>query len=184
MIIKHLNQQEVNQIVNKKTNKMKKIIYLLIIFFSITTFSQNYNSIKISNLKINGFSFNQTQNSLISILGSPDNITNYYYELEDEVWVELIYNDNSFYFENDNLIEFCLKDNSYYFQNPNIIIGGNILNLEFVFPLSFNNKRIIDNKGFIRVNITLDNNEETDMFIIINYDKITKIITSIRSSTS
>lgn len=162
---------------------MKKQI-LILILVSYSSFSQNFDKIKFSNLNINGNSFSQTCTSFQNLFGLPSQITTYFNEISNENWLEYQYSNNSFYFDNDTLIEFQLKDNQFYFQNNNIKVGNNILGLSLFFPHSYNNRVIINDLGFIRIEITLDNNDSTDMFIIINYDKITNTITSIHSATS
>lgn len=162
---------------------MKKLVILFVLFVANNTFSQN-NSINITNLSINGVNFNQTVNSFINIFGSPSETNNYYNELSNENWLELNYNSNLFYFDEDVLIEFSLKNNTFYFVNPNIYVGMNILDLEIFFPQSLNNKKIINDLGFIRLDVKLENGDDTDMFIIINYNKNTLIVTSIHSATS
>jgi len=162
---------------------MKKQI-LVLILISFSAFSQNFDKIKISNLNINGTSFYQTTTSFQNLFGSPDQITSYFNEISNENWLEYKYSNNSFYFDNDTLIEFQLKNNQFYFQNNNIKVGNDIIDLSLLFPNSYNNRAIINNLGFIRIEITFDNNNSTDMFIIINYNKTTNIITSIHSISS
>lgn len=162
---------------------MKKQI-LILILISFSSFSQNFDKIKISNLNINGNSFYQTTTSFQNLFGSPSQITSYYNEISNENWLEYKYSNNSFYFDNNTLIEFQLKDNQFYFHNNNIKVGNNIIDLSLFFPNSYNNRDVINNLGFIRIEIILDNNNSTDMFIIINYDKTTNTITSIHSTSS
>lgn len=162
---------------------MKKITILLF-FATISTFSQNFDKIKISELNINGKSFYQNTMSFQSEFGTPTLITTFLNEISNENWLEYRYINNSFYFDNDNLIEFLWTDNTFYFQSENIKVGENINEIEALFPFSYSKKKILNNLGFIKIEIILDNNESTDMLIIINYNKDSKNITSIHSASN
>jgi hypothetical protein len=157
---------------------------LILILISYSSFSQNFDKIKISNLNINGNSFSQTSTSFQNLFGSPSQITTYFNEISNKNWLEYKYSNNSFYFDNNTLIEFQLKDNQFYFQNNNIKVGNNVLDLSLLFPNSYNNRSIINELGFIRIEITFDDDNSTDIFIIINYDRTTNNITSIHSASS
>ena len=58
---------------------MKKTIslFLLIVTF-ISSNAQSYDFVSLDEITINGFSFNHTENSLISLIGSPQSIEDYY----------------------------------------------------------------------------------------------------------
>ncbi|WP_320814101.1 hypothetical protein [Flavobacterium sp.] len=163
--------------------KVKRYLILLNIGFCVNTFSQENSSITVSSLNINGFLFNQTETSIKENFGSPTMIKNYYNELNNENWKEYKYSENSFYFDKNILIEFSLKDNLFYFQNKSIRVGEHIKKVKELFLNSFNNKEFKGGIGFIRIELKLNNGNETDMFIIINFNE-KNIITSIHSASN
>lgn len=163
--------------------KAKRFLILLNIGFCVNTFSQENSSIRLSSLNINGFSFNQTETSIKENFGNPTIIKNHYNEMNSEVWKEFKYSENSFYFDKNTLIEFSLNDKLFYFQNKSIRVGEHIKKVKELFLNSFNNKEFKGGIGFIRIEIKLNNGNETDMFIIINFNE-KNIITSIHSASN
>lgn len=159
---------------------MKKIILLIIL---ITTFiscnAQSNDAVLINQVTISSFSFQQTTTSILSVLGNPDSISTYNNEVDNETWLDYKYSGNSFYFFNNLEVSFDLKTNLFYFYNPSIKVGNNIEEINNFFPNSYEKKEILNNLGFIIIDINMPDGTTSDTFIVINYDSDTKIITSI-----
>ena len=162
---------------------MKKIISLLISLSCLVSYSQSDNAIYYNDIKINGNPFPQTQASFENLFGTPNSIGNYYNELSNENWTELKYNSNSFYFDNDKLIEFQIKDNSCSFYDQSIKVGNPISSTQIFFPLSYQGRSVSVGKGFVTVNLMMDNGALSDNFVTITYNPIDNLITEINLGT-
>ena len=141
--------------------------------------AQNNDALLFNQITINAFSLQQTENSLITILGNPETIENYSNEVDGENWQDYKYSGNSFYFFNNKLVDFELKNDMFYFYNPMIKVGNHISEINSVFPNSYLNKGIVSDIGFITIDINMPDGTISDTFIEINYNKISNIITSI-----
>ncbi len=141
--------------------------------------AQTNDALLFNQITINTFSFKQTESSLVTILGNPETIEKYYNEMDDENWLDYRYSGNSFYFFNNKLIDFELKSNAFYFYNPIIKVGNYISGINSVFPNSYLNRGIVSNLGFITIDINMPDGTISDVFIEINYNKVSNIITSI-----
>lgn len=161
---------------------MKYIYSFIIGLTALFLHAQSNNFIEHSAIIINGISFPQSETSLTSLLGAPTTIGTYYSEIDNETWVDYKYSDNSYYFFDNKLIEFELRNNSHYFQYPTIKVGSTISVINTYFPLSYTNRKISNNLGFISIHI-IDGGQETDSFIVINYNKVTNLITSIHTGS-
>ena len=64
-------------------------------------------------------------------------------------------------------------------MSPNIKVGNDISSISSLFPTSYNNREEIDNLGFIIIDIKLNNGNYSDVFIVINYNPQTNIISNI-----
>jgi hypothetical protein len=157
----------------------KLIMYFMLIITFISSTAQNNDKLMIDEISISTFSFEQTELTLISILGNPDLITDYNNEIDNESWIEFKYSLNSFYFFNHQLISFNLRSNVFYFYNPNIVVGNNISLIENIFPNSYSQKEVLNGLGFIIIDITMEDESVSDSFIVINYDQSSSLITSI-----
>lgn len=149
----------------------------------ISSNAQSYDSISLDEITINTFSFDQTENSLISLLGNPQSIEDYYSEIDNENWKDYKYSNNSFYFFNNKLIEFNLRTAEFYLINPAIKVGNNSNEVNAFFPNSYNKRSVSGDKGFITINIKMSDNTISDTFILINYNKVSNIITSINTGS-
>lgn len=174
MIKTHYNLLDLNQIVNN----MKKTITILVLFTINSLFSQN-NFILNNELKISNFSLELPKNVLLINFGIIDAPTNYYNELTNETYLEYSAMNNSFFFQGNSLIDFYLRNNHFYFMSPNIRVGNDISSISSLFPTSYNNREEIDNLGFIIIDIKLNNGNYSDVFIVINYNPQTNIISNI-----
>lgn len=168
-----------------KTNL--NIIAFLLYFIS---FSQESNSIKYSNININGISINQSKNFVISNLNLIDSGTIYLDEIanEENTIFTLVNNINDikseFYFNSDSLTNFDLLDSSFYLNNSNLKVGNTINSIQSIFPISYNNKSVINGVGFITVDILMEDNTLSDEKLIINYNSSTNIISSIHKRSN
>lgn len=149
----------------------------------VSSNAQSYDSISLDEIRINTFSFNQTENSLISLLGSPQSIEDYYSEIDDENWQDYKYSDNSFYFFNNKLIDVNIKTEAFYFTYPTIKVGNNISEVNAYFPNSYSKRSISNGEGFLIINIRMQDESISDTFVVINYNKISNIITSISTGS-
>jgi hypothetical protein len=152
------------------------------LFFLATIISvnpQKNNSILFEQLTINGFSIEQTANSLTTLLGSPNSIGNYENEIDKETWEDYKYSGNSFYFFNNNMVSFALRNDTFYFYNSSLKVGLDISSVNSVFPNSFANKYVLNNLGFIIIDVTMQDGSVSDTFVVLNYNPTTNIITSI-----
>jgi hypothetical protein len=168
-----------------KTNL--NIIAFLLYFIS---FSQESNSIKYSNININGISINQSKNFVISNLNLIDSGTIYLDEIanEENTIFTLVNNINDikseFYFNSDSLTNFDLLDSSFYLNNSNLKVGNTINSIQSIFPISYNSKSVINGVGFITVDILMEDNTLSDEKLIINYNSSTNIISSINKRSN
>jgi hypothetical protein len=163
---------------------MKKTISLFLLMLTfISSNAQSYDSVSLEEITINSFSFNQTENSLISLIGSPQSIEDYYSEIDNENWKDYKYSNNSFYFFNNKLIEFNLRTAEFYLINPTIKVGNNSTEVNAFFPNSYSKRSVSGDKGFITINIKMSDNTISDTFILINYNKVSNIITSINTAS-
>jgi hypothetical protein len=159
---------------------MKKTISLLLLLsVTLSSYSQNNDSILFNQLMINTFSTVQTENSLTTLLGSPNSIESYENEIDKETWKDYKYSGNSFYFFNNNLVSFSLRNDAFYFFNSSIKVGNNISVVSNIFQNSFLNKEVLNNLGFIIIDINMPNGTISDTFVVINYNPINDIISSI-----
>ncbi len=160
---------------------MKKSIILTLIIFccSITTFAQNNDSIQLNQISLNTLNFPQTESSIVSILGNPDSINNYYNEIDSENWLDYNYSGNSLYFFNTKLVDFELRNGNYYFINPNIKVGNSVVEVNVAFPNSYLKRRVVGGLGFVIINILMADGTLSDTFVVINYSISTNTITSI-----
>jgi hypothetical protein len=148
---------------------MKKILFIIFIL-SIKINAQN-NIINYDDLKINTTSLETlSKNSILSSLGFSSNATNYVSEMTNESFLKYSLNNNFILFENEKMVGFSLDDATFYFINPNIKVGNNINSIATIYPLSFNNRELINNLGFIIINLSLGDNSPSDEFVVINYD--------------
>jgi hypothetical protein len=158
---------------------MKKILLLALILFSVKGLAQKNDALFLEQIMITTFSFEQTERSLVSLIGKPETIGNYYNEIEDENWQEYSYSGNSFYFFGDKLIGFELRSAAFYFYNPIIKVGNSISGINSLFPNSYLNRGIVGDLGFVTIDISMPDGTISDIFIVINYNKVSNIITSI-----
>lgn len=163
------------------------IIALLI---CIIGFSQENNTIKYSNIYINGISINQNKNNIVTNLNLIDSGDIYTDEIANEESTIYTLSTNlndvksEFYFNNDRLTNFDLKDSSFYLNNTSLKVGNNINNIQTIFPISFNKKTIINGIGFITVDILMEDDTLSDEKLIINYNSSTNIIYSIHKRSN
>ena len=81
---------------------MKKIFsFITFMTIIISCDAQNNDALLFNQITINAFSLQQTENSLITILGNPETIENYSNEVDGENWQDYKYSGNSFYFFNN-----------------------------------------------------------------------------------
>lgn len=156
---------------------MKKIIFIYFLFVTNLMFSQN-NFINASQMHINNINLNNTELQIVNSLGLTNPI-NFYNELTNENYIEYTKNSSKFYFQDNLLVDFILNDNSFFFIHPNLKVGNNIDSLSLIFPLSDGNKSVENNLGFMILNLKLNDGTILDVFIVINYNPQTNIITSI-----
>ena len=162
---------------------MKKILLLTFILFSINGLAQRNDALFLEQIMINTFSFKQTEHSLVSIIGKPETIKNYYNEIENENWQDYRYSDNSFYFFAKKMVGFDLKSDAFYFYNPIIKVGNPISGINYLFPNSYLNRGIVGDLGFVTIDINMPDRTISDAFVEINYNKISNSITSIHLGT-
>jgi hypothetical protein len=160
---------------------MKKIILIIILVTSNNFYSQN-NSILNNQLKINNILLGLPENILIDNFGIIEPPIDYFNELTNETYLEYSINNNKFYFNENTLIDFSLNNSQFYFMSPSIKVGNSILLMSNLYPLSYNNREVVDNLGFITIDIKLNDGSNSDVFIVITYNPQTKIITSICKS--
>jgi len=164
---------------------MKKTIYLLVFFINYISFSQEYNSIKYSELFINTISINSSKNQFITGLNLINTNSIYIDEIANEENEKFIQDNASslikseFYFKDNKLTGFELLDNNFYINNINLKVGNSISLIESLYPLSFTNRSIINNVGFICILLKKEDNSLSDEKIIINYNSTTDKIISI-----
>lgn len=159
---------------------MKKTASLLLLMITIlSSNAQNNDSILFSQMTINSFSFIQTENSLTGLLGTPSSIGNYENEMDKETWIDYKYAVNSFYFFENKMVSFNLKNDTFYFYNPSVKAGSNISEVNSVFPSSYSNREVLDNLGFIIIDVNMPDGTPSDTFVVINYNPSTNLITSI-----
>jgi hypothetical protein len=159
---------------------MKKTASLLLLMITIlSSNAQNNDSILFGQMTINSFSIVQTENSLTGLLGSPSSIGNYENELDKESWIDYKYSVNSFYFFENKMVSFNLKNDAFYFYNPSIKAGNNISEVNSAFPNSYSNREVLDNLGFIIIDINMPDGTLSDTFVVINYNPLTNLISSI-----
>ena len=162
---------------------MKKITIIGFILFSINGIAQKNDALFLNQITINTFSFQQTEPSLVSIIGKPETIGNYYNEIENENWQDYRYSGNSFYFFTNQLIGFELKSDAFYFYNPIIKVGNPISGINNLFPNSYLNRGIVGDLGFVTVDINMPDRTISDTVVVINYNKVSNEITSIHLGT-
>jgi hypothetical protein len=162
---------------------MKKITIIAFILFSVNGMAQKNDVISFDEITINTFSLQQTERSLVSLLGNPDAIEKYYNEIQDENWQDYKYSGNSFYFFSNQLIDFELKSNAFYFYNPIIKVGNSINGITNLFPNSYLNREIANDLGFVIIDIKMPDGTISDTFVAINYNKVSTIISSIHLGT-
>ncbi|WP_284650842.1 hypothetical protein [Flavobacterium terrisoli] len=159
---------------------MKKTVSFLLLMVTImSTNAQNNDSLLFSQITINAFSIVQTENSLTTLLGNPSSIDNYENEINKETWLDYKYSVNSFYFFENKMVSFDLKNSAFYFYNPSIKAGNNISEVSSFFPNSYSNREVIDNLGFIIIDINMQDGTASDTFVVINYSPTSNVISSI-----
>lgn len=158
--------------------KMKIFILLFLASFIMATAQKN-DSLSYEELTVNHFSINHSMSSMPSLFGNPDFIGEYENELDNEIWKDYNYKGNSFYFFNDILVSFNLRNNEYFFFNKSILVGNGIEEVRLFFPNSYSSKEVLNNLGFIIIDINMANGSISDTFVVINYDPTTNIISSI-----
>ena len=159
---------------------MKKIIsFTLLITTIISCNAQSNDALLMDQITISSFPIQQTTQSLISHIGNPDSITDYDNEIDNETWLDYKYSGNSFYFFNNQQVSFDLKTDSFYFYNSSIKVGNNIAVINTFFPNSYTKREVLNNLGFIIIDINMPDDTPSDAFIVINYNSVTNIISSI-----
>ena len=160
---------------------MKNILIVIVscFGFSFVAVGQNNDSIQLNQISLNTVNFPQTESSIVSILGNPDSINNYYNEIDSENWLNYNYSGNSLYFFNTKLVDFELRNGNYYFINPNIKVGNSVVEVNVAFPNSYLKRRVVGGLGFVIINILMADGTLSDTFVVINYSISTNTITSI-----
>ena len=157
---------------------MKKVL-LILLSLGLTSSAVKNDSLTYDDLNINGVLLHQTTNSMIEKMGNPDNISNYENEMDNETWKDYRYKGNSFYYYENKWVGFELRNEQFYFFKPEIKVGNNIDMVQSFFPNSYMNKEIENGLGFIMIDIKLTKNENSDAFVVINYNTSTNRISSI-----
>lgn len=163
---------------------MKKTLSLLLLILSvISSNAQSNDAITFGQITINGFSMAQTENSLTAVLGNPNSIGSYENEIDKETWVNYKYSVNSFYFFENKMVSFDLKNNAFYFYKPSLKVGNTISEINAFFPNSYSNREVVNNLGFIIIDLTMPNGTVSDSFVVINYNPASDAISSIHLGT-
>ena len=157
---------------------MTKTLFILLTVGIVSCNIKN-DSLTLNDLNINGVSLMQTSNSWTEKMGNPDTISNYENEMDNETWKDYRYKGNSFYYNENKWVGFELRNEQFYFYKPEIKVGNNIDMVQSFFPNSYNNKEIENGLGFIMIDIKLTKNENSDAFVVINYNASTNRISSI-----
>ena len=157
---------------------MKKALLILLSLGLISSAVKN-DSLTYDDLNINGVVLQQTTKSIVEKMGSPDTISNYENEMDNEIWKDYRYKGNSFYCYENKWVSFELRNEQFYFYKPEIKVGNNIDRVQPFFPNSYKNKEIKNGLGFIIIDIKLTKNENSDAFVVINYNSSTNRISSI-----
>lgn len=169
---------------------MKTKLNIIALLICIIGFSQENNKIKYSNIYINGISINQTKNNIVTNLNLTDSCLMYLDEIANEESSIYTLNNNlndlksEFYFNNNILTNFDLLDSSFYLNNANLKVGNAIINIKTIFPISYNNRSVKNGVGFITVDILMEDNTLSDEKLIINYNSVTNIISSIHKRSN
>jgi hypothetical protein len=157
---------------------MTKTLFILLTVGIVSCNIKN-DSLTLNDLNINGVSLMQTSNSWTEKMGNPDTISNYENEMDNETWKDYRYKGNSFYYNENKWVGFELRNEQFYFYKPEIKVGNNINMVQSFFPNSYKNKEIENGLGFIMIDIKLTKNENSDAFVVINYNASTNRISSI-----
>ena len=157
---------------------MTKTLFILLTVGIVSCNIKN-DSLTLNDLNINGVSLMQTSNSWTEKMGNPDTISNYENEMDNETWKDYRYKGNSFYYNENKWVGFELRNEQFYFYKPEIKVGNNIDRVQSFFPNSYKNKEIENGIGFIIIDIELTKNENSDAFVVINYNASTNRISSI-----
>ena len=165
--------------------KNKIVLNFLFLLTSIYGVSQQNNSLKYSQVFINANPINLNQVSLVSNLNLINSGEIYLDELANEE-AEIYMQNNSisdfpsnFFFKDNYLYGFKLLDNQFYLNSPNLKVGNNISTINTLYSLSYSNRYVQNNLGFIIIDLKMEDNSFSDEMIVINYNSTTNLITSI-----
>ena len=167
---------------SNNSKSMKKII---IFFIFNNLVAQNNNAIQFDSITINSTSIFEDQSYITQKLKLKNSGENYFNEMEDKLYPKFQKNINNYYqpsyflFENNQLVHFCLLDASFCLIHSKIKVGNKIDYIQRYFPESFKNREVKNELGFIVIDLYMDDGKTSDTFIVINYQPITEIITSI-----
>lgn len=158
---------------------MTKTLFMLLSVGIVSCNIKN-DSLPLNDLNINGVSLMQTSNSWTEKLGNPDTIVDYESETDNEVWKDYQFKGNSIYFHQNKWVGFELRNEAFFFYKPEIKVGNSINTVQSSFPNSYKKKAIINGLGFLIIDINYDEKrEDSDSFVVLNYDTSTNRIASI-----
>ncbi len=119
---------------------MNRIYIILIIILSFSCKAQN-DSITTNLGTINSLNvFKASSDFLTENFGEPENIEEYFYEMENTQGSIYHYSGLLFYVVNNTVEGFEISTNEYVFTANNVKVGNNIDTLEFIYPNSYSNK--------------------------------------------
>lgn len=148
---------------------MKKIIFIVIVLVSFNCKSQD--TIEMTKLSINGVNIlGKDKSLLISNFGQPSEIISSYSEMDENQMYEYKYNGLTVYVINNFVDSFILTNSIFSLSPNNIKIGNNISSIENIFPYSYSNRK----RDYLKLDI-----KNSDMFLTIEFNHISKIITKI-----
>jgi hypothetical protein len=148
---------------------MKKIIFLIIVLVSFNCKSQD--TIEISKLSVNGVNILGKDKSLLtSNFGQPSEIISSYSEMDEDQMYEYKYFGLTVYVINNFVDSFVVTNSEFLLSPNNIKIGNNISSIENIFPISYSHRK----RDYLKLDI-----KDSDMFLTIEFNEISKIITKI-----
>jgi hypothetical protein len=164
---------------NPKSEFIMTKALLILCTLGIISCNVKNDTLAFTDLNLNGIYLGQTSNSIMKKMGNPDSISNYESETDNEIWKDYQYKGNSIYLFENKWVNFKLQNGNFYFYKPEIKVGNRIETIQSFFPNSYRNKEILNGLGFVIIDIIDEKDENTDSFVVLNYDATTNQITSI-----
>jgi hypothetical protein len=123
-------------------------------------------TIEANRLSINGLKIGDSKEKLLKILGKSPKIREVNNEFQNSKFVNFVYENSNFSFEDNEFVAFEIKDSSFILDTLSIQIGQSIDSIKTIFPNSYRNYEDID--GIININVFVKDLDQHLVFRFID----------------